>query len=49
MAVMLKTPSPYQHVLEMVKLGELVPADHLLRKIVGAIDFTSRVVRSDYR
>lgn len=40
MASMLKTSSPHQHVLEMVTLEELVPADHLLRKIAGAIDFT---------
>ena len=30
---MLKAPSPKQHALEMVTLEELVPADHLLRKI----------------
>ena len=40
MAFMLETPSPHQHALEMVTLEELVPADHLLRKIAGAIDFT---------
>lgn len=39
MASMLKTPTPHQHALEMVTLEELVPADHLLRKIAGAIDF----------
>lgn len=36
---MLKTPSPKQHALEMVTLEELVPADHLLRKINRFIDF----------
>ena len=36
---MLRTPSPLQHELEMVTLESLVPADHLLRKIAGAIDF----------
>ena len=30
---MLKNPSPRQHTLEMVILEDLVPADHLLRKI----------------
>ena len=40
MVFMLKTPSPHQHALEMVTLEELVPADHLLRKIAGAIDFS---------
>ncbi|AJX65041.1 putative transposase [Burkholderia mallei] len=29
--VMLKTPMPTQHELEMVTLEELVPKDHLLR------------------
>ncbi len=36
---MLKPPSPKQHALEMVTLEELVPADHLLRKIARHIDF----------
>jgi len=36
---MLKAPSPKQHALEMVTLEELVPADHLLRKINRFIDF----------
>lgn len=36
---MLRAPSPHQHALEMVTLESLVPADHLLRKIAGAIDF----------
>jgi transposase len=36
---MLKSPSPKQHALEMVTLEELVPADHLLRKINRHIDF----------
>lgn len=36
---MLKPPSPKQHALEMVTLEELVPADHLLRKIAQYIDF----------
>ena len=40
LASMLKTSSPHQHTLEMVTLEELVPADHLLRKIAGAIDFS---------
>jgi hypothetical protein len=35
---MLKRPTPRQAALEMVTLDELVPADHLLRKIVQAID-----------
>lgn len=38
MGVMLKTPTAYQHELEMVTLESLVPADHLVRKIAGAID-----------
>lgn len=37
---MLKEPSPQQTELEMVTLEQLVPADHLLRKIEGAIDFS---------
>ena len=36
---MLKPPSPKQHALEMVTLEELVPTDHLLRKIAQYIDF----------
>ena len=36
---MLKTPTPVQHELEMVTLEELVPKDHLLRKIEAAVDF----------
>lgn len=39
MTAMLKAPSPRQHVLEMVILEDLVPADHLLRKIDKYIDF----------
>lgn len=35
---MLKAPTAYQHELEMVTLESLVPADHLVRKIAGAID-----------
>jgi hypothetical protein len=37
---MLKKPSPQQTELEMVTLEELVPADHLLRKIDAVIDFS---------
>ncbi|WP_459203838.1 IS1182 family transposase [Ralstonia pseudosolanacearum] len=36
---MLKRPTPAQHELEMVTLEELVPKDHLLRKIDAAVDF----------
>jgi len=36
---MLKTPSPIQHELEMVTLEQLVPKDHLVRKVDAAIDF----------
>ncbi|MEE2002422.1 IS1182 family transposase [Alkalimonas sp. MEB108] len=36
---MLKTPSPQQYQLEMVTLEELVPKDHLVRKVDAAIDF----------
>jgi transposase len=36
---MLKTPSPQQFQLEMVTLEELVPKDHLVRKVDAAIDF----------
>lgn len=37
---MLKRPSPEQTALEMVTLDQLVPADHLLRKIEHSIDFS---------
>jgi len=37
---MLKEPRPHQHQLEMVTLEELVPKDHLLRKIDRHIDFS---------
>ncbi|MCF6127993.1 IS1182 family transposase [Mesorhizobium sp. M7A.F.Ca.CA.001.07.2.1] len=37
---MLKRPAPEQTALEMVTLDQLVPADHLLRKIDRVIDFT---------
>lgn len=37
---MLKRPAPEQTSLEMVTLEELVPADHLLRKIDKVIDFS---------
>lgn len=37
---MLKKPSPQQTELEIVTLEELVPADHLLRKIDAVIDFS---------
>lgn len=36
---MLKDPSPQQHELEMVTLEQLVPKDHLVRKIDKHIDF----------
>lgn len=36
---MLKKPSPQQTELEMVTLEQLVPDDHLLRKVDAAIDF----------
>ena len=36
---MLKTPTPQQYQLEMVTLEELVPKDHLVRKVDAAIDF----------
>lgn len=36
---MLKKPSPQQTELEMVTLEQLVPGDHLLRRIDAAIDF----------
>ncbi|MBD1549782.1 IS1182 family transposase [Roseibium aggregatum] len=37
---MLKKPGPDQTALEMVTLDQLVPADHLLRKIDTVIDFS---------
>ena len=37
---MLKNPGPEQTALEMVTLEELVPKDHLLRKIDAVIDFS---------
>ncbi|RWC51895.1 IS1182 family transposase [Mesorhizobium sp.] len=37
---MLKRPGPEQTALEMVTLDQLVPADHLLRKIERVIDFS---------
>jgi len=37
---MLKRPAPEQTALEIVTLDQLVPADHLLRKIDGVIDFS---------
>jgi transposase len=37
---MLRRPSPIQTALEMVRLEELVPADHLVRKIDASIDFS---------
>jgi transposase len=37
---MLKRPAPEQTALEMVTLDQLVPKDHLLRKIDRAIDFS---------
>lgn len=36
---MLRRPTPQQAVLEIVTLDELVPADHLLRKIARTIEF----------
>lgn len=39
MESMLKTPTSYQHELEMVTLEELVPQDHLLRLIDRHIEF----------
>jgi hypothetical protein len=39
MSLTLKKPTPMQHELEMVTLEELVPKDHLLRKIDAAVDF----------
>ena len=37
---MLKKPTSHQTDLEMVTLESLVPADHLLRKVEAAIDFS---------
>jgi hypothetical protein len=37
---MIRRPGPVQTSLEIVSLGQLVPADHLLRKIEAAIDFS---------
>ena len=37
---MIREPRPHQHQLEMVTLEELVPKDHLLRKIDRYIDFS---------
>ena len=37
---MLRTPGPEQTALEMVTLEQLVPKDHLLRKIDAVIDFS---------
>ena len=37
---MLKRPGPEQTAIEMVTLDQLVPADHLLRKIDAVIDFS---------
>jgi hypothetical protein len=37
---MLKKPGPDQTALEMAMLDQLVPADHLLRKIDAVIDFS---------
>ncbi len=36
---MLKEPSPHQYQFETITLDELVPEDHLVRKIDAAIDF----------
>ncbi|MBK1625535.1 IS1182 family transposase [Afifella marina] len=37
---MLKSPAPEQTAIEMVTLDQLVPKDHLLRKIDAVIDFS---------
>jgi transposase len=37
---MLQNPAPHQTALEIVSLEELVPADHLLRKIDAVMDFS---------
>lgn len=39
MTATFKEPDPHQHTLEIVILEDLVPADHLLRKIDEYIDF----------
>lgn len=39
MTAMLKEPAPRQHTLEIVILEDLVPADHLRRKIDKYISF----------
>jgi len=36
---MIRRPGPVQSSLEIVSLDQLVPADHLLRKIEAAVDF----------
>ena len=36
---MLREPAPQQYQFEMVTLEELVPEDHLVRKIDATIDF----------
>ncbi|EMJ9775443.1 hypothetical protein RGO69_002243 [Morganella morganii] len=36
---MLKEPAPQQYQFEMVTPDELVPDDHLVRKVDAAIDF----------
>uniref|UniRef100_UPI000BE65179 transposase n=2 Tax=Vibrio TaxID=662 RepID=UPI000BE65179 len=36
---MLQEPTPQQYELEMVTMEQLVPKDHLVRKIDNAIDF----------
>ncbi|WP_448546895.1 transposase, partial [Thalassotalea fusca] len=36
---MLREPSPQQHELEMVTLDQLVPTNHLVRKLDKHIDF----------
>lgn len=36
---MLREPSPRQYQFETITLDELVPEDHLVRKIDSAIDF----------
>ncbi len=37
---MLRKPGPEQTAIEMVTLDQLVPPDHLLRKIDAAVDFS---------
>jgi len=41
---MLKRPTPEQTALEMVTLDELVPKDHLLRKIDWVMTFPSSTI-----